>query len=170
MRKYIALLATLISTSAFSADWVYAVSSGTESFWIDKSFYKFDTKSKTVDVWSKSIKKNLSNEFYTGSKSLIRYSCLDKTSKILAHVEYRSDGSVSSSKTSPETKFSLIFPDSIAEGMWSIACSSKGKGFTFSKMQLERNHVLDLESRYGESGPLSEYQPEFVDLKSVGVK
>ncbi|ARG18759.1 hypothetical protein B7L44_07020 [Acinetobacter nosocomialis] len=136
MKKIIFLTAFLASSLSFGADWRYAASTDADSYWVDKSFYKYDSKNNSIDVWSKSVTKKLGlNEFYTKSKSLDKYSCVDKAVKNIAYVEYNVDGSVSKSSTSAASKFTIIFPDSIAESIWEIACSTKGKGFKFSKFQ-----------------------------------
>lgn len=166
MKKLILICGLLVSSFSFGADWVYATSSNTESFWIDKGFYKYNTKNNTVDVWSKAIKKKLSgDDFYTSSKSLDRYSCLDKSSKNLAYVEYREWGEVSKSSSTASKAFSIIFPDSIAESILEASCGSKGRGFKFTKRQSETRSIMDLQEKYV-NGKL--YTPEFVDLNKLG--
>lgn len=138
MKKLILICGLLVSGFSSGADWTYATSTGNESFWVDKSFYKYDGNAKTVDVWSKSIKKKLySNDFYTSSKTLYRFSCPLKKVKQLAYVEYKEDGDTLKSTTKPEPNFNIIFPDSIGEGIWEVACKTNGKGFKFTKQQLE---------------------------------
>lgn len=150
----------LISSFCFGTDWIYVGSSSTESFWVDRSYYHYHSKTNTVDVWSKSVKKKINDdEFYTDSKSLDRYTCTGKSMKNLAYVEYFEGGAVSKTITTPSRDFSIIFPDSIAEGIWEVACKSKGKGFIFTKSQLETISILDLQQKYGKG---TTYIPEEV--------
>ena len=138
MKKLILICGLLASGFSFGANWTYVTSSNLESFYIDKDFYKYDVKNKTVDVWSKSEKKKIYlDEFYTSSKSLSRYSCINKQAKTLAYINYNEEGIAIKSSTKPEGEFSLIFPDSIGEGMWEVACRSKGKGFVFPEYRPE---------------------------------
>lgn len=157
MKKILLMCGLLTSSFSFGASWTYVTSSNAESFWIDKAFYKYDPKSNTVDVWSRSDKSKANNEVYTSSKSLERYSCGGKKSKNLAYAKYNENGEVIKSITKPESEFSIIFPDTIAEAIWSVACSTKGKGFKFTKRQLETVSLLDLER---EQGPLRRLTPE----------
>lgn len=133
MKRLILICGLLASGFSFGADWVYVTSSNLESFYIDKSFYKYDAKNSTVDVWMKSTKNKLyGGGEYTSSKSLDRISCKNKQSKTLAFINYNESGETLKSTTKPEKEFSLIFPDSIGESIWYAACSTKGKGFKFN--------------------------------------
>jgi len=144
MRIILFAIGAVISSLSYGANWVYVTSTGVESFFIDKDFYKYDRKNNTVDVWSKSItKKTLSSEFYTNAKFLERFSCTDKKSKTLAIVIYHENGGVLRSNSQPEYNFSLIFPETIAEGLWKVACDSKGNGFKFTKQRLELLSIMD---------------------------
>lgn len=148
MKKLIFISGLLASTICFGADWRYVTSGGGLGFYVDNSFYKYDASSKTVDVWTKTTKKDIFNDnYYTSSKTLTKYSCVNKESKQLANIEYSSNGSVLNSSTKLNGKFELIFPDSVGEVIWEISCSSKGKGFAFPK-----------------------YEPEYVDLEKLGYK
>lgn len=136
MKKIILPSLLLTSSLSYGADWVYVTEGGGLSFFIDKSFYKYDPSNKTVDVWTKTTKKKLLNEgYYTSSKTFTKYSCVNKESRILANIEYDSDGSVLSSNTKPNSRFELIFPDSVGETIWVSSCLSKGKGFNFPKYE-----------------------------------
>lgn len=131
-------MALSLSGLSFGAKWTYATSGSLESYYVDRDFYNYDAKNDTVDVWTKSVKKKVYvDEFYTNSKALDRYSCANKKTKNLAFVEYDEQGGSLRSSTKPQSEFSLIFPDSIGEGIWSVACGAKGKGFRFTKSQLE---------------------------------
>ncbi|WP_335955265.1 surface-adhesin E family protein [Acinetobacter guillouiae] len=168
MKIWVLICGLLASSLSFGADWVYVNSSNSESFWVDKGFYKYNVKNNTVDVWNKAIKKKSnSNDFYTSSKSLERYSCMDKSSKNLAYVEYKESGEVSKSYSTPSKSFSVIFPDSIAEGIWEVACSSKGRGFRFSKKQLETLSVFEMQEKYAKNAP---YEPEYVPESLISDK
>lgn len=156
MKKIILICGLLASGFSFGANWTYVTSSNLESFYIDRDFYRYDPKSNTVDVWSKSDKNKVyAKGFYTSSKSLKRYSCGSKKSKTLAYIKYDENGEVVKSTTKPENEFSVIFPDTIAEGIWYAACSTKGKGFKFTKQQLETVSILDMERKYGPSRALT---------------
>lgn len=148
VKKLILICGLFASSLSFGADWKYIEEGGGLSFYIDKSFYKYDATNKTVDVWTKTTKKKLFNQgYYTSSKTLTKYSCANKESRILASIEYDSNGSVLSSNTKPSSRSELIFPDSVGETIWIASCSSKGKGLVLPK-----------------------YEPEFVDLEDVGIK
>ncbi|MGR2920789.1 surface-adhesin E family protein [Acinetobacter sp. 1125_18A] len=137
MKKLILICGLFASSFSFGADWKYVTSTGSESFWVDKGYYKYDAKTKTVDLWSKSVRKKMYDKnYFTSSKTLNRISCPNKSIKQLAHVEYLESGDTSKSTTKPQANFSVIFPDSIGEGFWEVACKSGGKGFSFTKDQL----------------------------------
>ncbi|WP_336952030.1 surface-adhesin E family protein [Acinetobacter sp. AS167] len=148
MKKLILICGFLASSLSYGADWIYVTEGGGLSFFIDKSFYKYDSSNKTVDVWTKTTKKKIfDGSYYTSSKTLTKYSCANMESRILANIEYDTDGSVLSSNTKPSSRFELIFPDSVGETIWVSSCLSQGKGFNFPK-----------------------YEPEFVDLDKLGYK
>lgn len=138
MRKYFVLPIAFLSSFAFSAEWSY-VSSGSngDDFYVDRSYYKYDLKSKTVDMWVKSEKTSLfdKNKRYTSSKALNRYSCTGKSSKSLAYAAYNDNGSVLNQTSTPESDFKIIFPDTINESLWEVACKSNGKGLFLPQQQ-----------------------------------
>lgn len=139
MKKLILIFGLFASNFSFGADWKYIAEGGGLTFYVDKSFYKYDTANKSIDVWTKTAKKKLFDEgYYDSSKTLTRYSCANKESKLLANIEYDANGAVLNSNTKPNSRFELIFPDSVAEMIWSSSCLSKGKGFSFSKYEPER--------------------------------
>lgn len=143
MKKLIFICGLMVSSFSFAANWVYVTSSSdAESFYIDRDFYKYDSKNGYVDVWTKSVKKKLmSDGFYTSTKSLERYSCASKKSKTLAFVKYSETGNALQSNSKPQAEYSLIFPDSIGESIWSVACATKGKGFKFTSQQINFTHA-----------------------------
>lgn len=146
----------LASSFSFGADWVYIVSGGGHDFYIDKGFYKYDVRTKTADVWTKSMKKkSVKDEHYTDSKSLIRYACSSKNSKVLANINYNEDGSSIKSSSTPNVSFSVIFPDTIDEDIWQASCESKGKGFVFQKYKSGIIDLKELEKKYGPSRTLT---------------
>lgn len=156
MKKLILIYGLLISGASFGADWAYVASGNNQDFYVDKSFYKYDGSTRTIDVWSKATQKKISeNEYYTRSKTLVRYSCSNKTSKILANIEYGEGGGSLRSSTKPEINFSLIFPDSIDEAIWHAACSSKGKGFILPKHKGEFVDLIELENKFGKGKALT---------------
>lgn len=159
MKRLIFVCGVLASGFSFGADWVYITSSKSETFYIDKAFYNYNARNKTIDVWSKSVKNmGYGNEPYTSSKSLKKYSCSNKSSKYLAYVEYYENGSVLRSISTPNKNFSVIFPDTIEEAIWKAACSSNGKGFKFTKTQLSIQEDL-----------YKPYEPEYVPKELMPV-
>lgn len=148
MKKIAFILGVIVPSLSHGADWVYVTSGDKESFYIDKSYYNFDSKSNTVEVWERSTKPKFENknQEYTFSKSLAVYSCANKRVKQVAGVKYTETGSVLSSSSTPKAQFEIIFPETIGESLWKVACQTKGKGLKFPK-----------------------YEPEFVDLKSADV-
>ncbi|MFX9828956.1 surface-adhesin E family protein [Acinetobacter baumannii] len=146
MKNLILVLGLSLSNLCFGADWVYVTSGGNQNFFIDQNYYKYDVTQKTVDVWSKVTQKKLmEDDYYTKSKTLIRYLCPSKSSKNLATVTYDESGNVFKSSTKPAPGFSLIFPETVDEKIWEVACSTKGKG-------------------------LKLYEPEKVNLEKIGIK
>ncbi len=138
MKKIFLVLGLCSPLTCFAANWGFVTSSTNESFYVDKDYYHYDAKNNTVDIWSKSVgKKSDDSGFYTSSKSLDKYYCSMKKFKNLAFVEYSSLGNVTKSRDTPASNINLIFPETIAEGIWKVACSSKGKGFRFTKYQSE---------------------------------
>ena len=135
MKKLLLICGLLTSTVSFGANWVYVVSSSNnQDIYVDKDFYKYNSNLKTVDVWTKTTKKKLYEEAYhTQSKALTRYSCENKSARTLAEVDYNESGESLRSSTKPASDFSLIFPDSIGEAIWYVACETKGKGFKLAK-------------------------------------
>ncbi|AVZ03949.1 surface-adhesin E family protein [Acinetobacter baumannii] len=145
MKNLILILGIFFSNLCFGADWIYVTSGVNQNFFLDKNFYKYDSSKNTVDVWTKvSQKKLMNDDYYTKSKTLIRYLCPSKSSKDLASITYDESGHVLKSSTKPLPDFSIIFPETVDEKIWEVACSTKGKGFKL-------------------------YAPETVDLKSVGI-
>lgn len=138
MKSLILIFGLLVSSLSLAANWTYVTSSGNgESFYIDKDFYKYDSKNGYVDVWTKSISKKLmSDEFYTKTKAFERYSCASKKAKTLAFIKYNENGTPLQSTTKANAEYSLIFPDSVGESIWYVACATKGKGFKFDAKQL----------------------------------
>lgn len=168
MNKKILICSLLISTVSFGADWVYVTTGASESFYVDRSFYKYDVKNKTVDVWSKTVKKKLYGDgFYTSSKSLDRYSCSNKETKGLAYVQYHDDGNVLKSTTVSDRNFSIIFPDSIAESIWNVACVTNGKGFKFTKNQLEIKSIIDMDGQFSN---IASFKSEHVPNNTKNLK
>lgn len=178
MKRLILICGLLASGFSFGADWVYVTSSASsEAFWLDKSFYKYDAKNNTVDAWVRSTKGKLYGEgAYVASKTLDRISCGAKKSKTLAFIKYNESGETIKSSTKPESEFSLIFPDTIGESVWDVACKSKGKGFRFTEAQLNTAYFPDLKSkpeqpRYltpeEENKIFPEYKPEMVPSENI---
>lgn len=148
MKRLILICGLLASGFSFGADWVYVTSgANSENFWIDKSFYKYDVKNSTVDVWVRSTKAKLYDEgSYVTSKTLDRISCGAKKSKTLAFIKYNESGETIKSNSKPDSEFSLIFPDTIGESIWEASCKTKGRGFKFTETQLNTVYFPDLKN------------------------
>lgn len=161
MKKLLLICGLLASGFSFGTEWTYiSTAKSGDLFYIDTSQYKYDNKLQSIDVWVKVESKTGVNaglakilgtdpneQLYTRSKNLVRYSCLNKTSKTLAAVNYSESGGVLSSTTRASGDFSVIFPDSVDEILWTSSCLSKGKGYS-----------------------LPEYKPEYTDLRKLGYK
>lgn len=128
MKKLILICGLLASGFSFGADWVYVVESSDADtdYYIDKSYYKYDSKTGVSEVWSKVNKFRDLNE-YTDSKTLSAYDCINKRGKTLAQVSYTYEGYSNQTITKP-TPYSVIFPDTVGEDLWVAACKTKGKG------------------------------------------
>lgn len=128
--KKIALtwLISLLCGGAYAADWVF-VAEGPDAdtdYYVDSSSYKYNSKSRVAEVWHKR------NDFrgleeYTDSKTLTAYDCIGKREKTIAQVIYTFDGKSNQTVSKP-TQYSIIFPDTIGEALWTAACKTKGKG------------------------------------------
>ena len=128
MKKIILICGLLASSFSFGADWFYVVESSDADtdYYIDKSYYKYDSKTGVSEVWSKVNKFRDLNE-YTDSKTLSAYDCINKRGKTLAQVSYTYEGYSNQTITKP-TPYSVIFPDTVGEDLWVAACKTKGKG------------------------------------------
>lgn len=124
------LLACLISGGAYAADWEYLTTSTSDTdIYVDKSFYKYDQNKKTSNIWVKAEKKNpVNGEYYVLERSLSQFSCSGKSTRDLAYAKYNEQGKVMYSDTTPEKNFATIFPDTISERLWHVACDTRGKG------------------------------------------
>lgn len=122
-----------MSGACSAADWFYVTTGANEDFYIDRSYYKYNSQDKTVDVWTRTDKESSANkgERRTTSKTLTRYSCSNKSSRQLADASYLEDGSVLRQTSTPQSKFDMIFPDTVGENIWEVSCKTQGKGFKF---------------------------------------
>lgn len=132
MKRLILICGLLASSFSFGADWVLVTQSedNESSYYIDKSYYKYDFKNKNSQIWvqTKKYKGTSSMEQYVSSKGLTLYDCKDKRYKNLASLGYGSDGSVLNSFNQPAKEFSVVFPDTVGESYWEAACKTKGNG------------------------------------------
>lgn len=132
MKKLIFISGLLVSGFSSGADWVLVTQSDDleSSHYIDKSYYKYDSKNMTSQIWvqTQDYKKYNSMEKYVSSKGLTLYDCASKRYKNLASISYRSDGFVLNTFNQPAKDFSVIFPDTVGESYWNAACKTKGKG------------------------------------------
>ncbi|QNW99056.1 hypothetical protein IC797_05535 [Acinetobacter seifertii] len=153
MKRIVLVCGLLASGFTYSAEWVLVAQSedNESSYYVDKSYYKYDNKNKNSQIWvlTKNYKSTNSMEQYVSSKGLTLYDCKDKRYKNLASLAYRSDGSVLNSFNQPAKEFSVIFPDTVGEKYWEVACKSKGNGLFipkqrefFSLKRLQDNNIL----------------------------
>jgi hypothetical protein len=130
-----------ISPLSFTADWVWVTSDVQgNTFYVDRDHYSFNKEKKTSDLWYMVKKENklaklLDSEItqiqlYTSSKEFVRYSCSQKKAKRLAVINYGISGDVLSTQEGSST-YSTIYPDSVNELLWQIACDTPAKGFDF---------------------------------------
>ena len=132
VKKLILIFGLFASGFSFGADWVLVTQSddNESNYYIDKSYYKYDSKNMTAQIWvqTENYKKSNSMEKYVSSKGLTLYDCTGKRYKNLASISYRSDGFVLNTFNQPAKDFSVIFPDTVGESYWDAACKTKGKG------------------------------------------
>lgn len=122
----------LIPAFSFGADWVLVTQSddSESNHYIDKSYYKYDSKNMTSQIWTQTEKYKTPNsmEKYVSSKGLTLYDCVGKRYKNLASISYSSNGFILNNFNQPAKDFSVIFPDTVGESYWNAACKTKGKG------------------------------------------
>jgi hypothetical protein len=132
MKKLILITGLLASSFSFGADWVLVTQSddSESNHYIDKSYYKYDSKNMTSQIWvqTENYKTHDSMEKYVSSKGLTLYDCAGKRYKNLASISYSPNGLVLNSFNHPAKDFSIIFPDTVGESYWEAACKNKGKG------------------------------------------
>ncbi|WP_326519018.1 surface-adhesin E family protein [Acinetobacter sp. CAAS 2-6] len=128
MKKILLICGLLTSGFSFGADWVFITESADADadYYIDKSHYKYNSKTGEVEVWYKRNQFEGLNE-YTESKTLNIFDCINKREKTIALVSYTYTGQSNQIITKP-TPYSVVFPDTIGEDLWIAACKTKGKG------------------------------------------
>lgn len=126
MNKILIFFALVFCGSASAAEWVFATKTKQENYYIDKSYYRYLKNGGLAEIWWKSEK--IADEPYTTSKALIQYDCSGKKSRYLAFVDYNYDGSVKAGPKYLDKSFGIIYPDTVDEELWKIACTTKGKG------------------------------------------
>lgn len=137
MKKIILLSALMFSAHIYAAEWVFAAASKQDNFYVDKAYYKYNKSNGISELWWKSEK--LIEKPYTTSKGLTQYDCINKKSRSLAYVEYRYDGSVLPTAKTKDKNYGIIYPDTVDEELWKIACHAKGKGL-YLKTQPKVDH------------------------------
>lgn len=156
MKRFILIIGLLSSGFSFGADWKFAaVGANGDRMYVDSSQYNYNKKTNTIAAWFEIVKYKNSegDETYVDSKYLFQFSCLDKKSKLLAYVNYNTNGEVisSDSRDGKNVKFNIIIPDSVGEDLWKVACTSRGNGFRYPKYQLgERVSKQDMQSTYNQ--------------------
>lgn len=126
MKKIILLSILMVGGNIYAAEWILATASKQDKFYVDKSYYKYNKSNGISELWWKSEK--LIEKPYTTSKGLTQYDCINKKSRSLAYVEYKYDGSVLSNVNNKDKNYGIIYPDTVNEELWKIACHLKGKG------------------------------------------
>ena len=128
MKKIILICGLLASSFSFGADWVFVTetSDADEDYYVDKSYYKYNSKTGVSEVWYKQSRFEGLQE-YIASKTLKAYDCIGKRERTLAQVTYTYNGYSNQTITSP-TPYSVVCPETIGESLWEAACKTKGNG------------------------------------------
>lgn len=165
------------STFSFGADWVW-IGSDTQgnTFFVDRDYYSYNKQLKTTDLWymvtkennvaklvdqQASLPKRSDGYVYTSSKELVRYNCAQKRSKKLAGIFYSPSGSVLSTNE-VGTNYSTIYPDTVNELFWQIACDTRSKGldFKYPPSELSGAFTSDTEKNYEKHKALYAFKRE----------
>lgn len=132
MKRLILICGLLASSFSFGADWVFVTSSQNNSkYYIDYDYYKYDKTLNTSELWYKVEDVGVSKP-YTERKVLTKYNCKDKESKDLSIVTYFPTGNVKDTYSSNYySEYKTIFPDTVGEDLYNVACSTPNKGLDF---------------------------------------
>lgn len=141
MKKILLGVLLAVSSSLMAADWKFAAPSPDGGdIYVDATYYNYKGQTNIVDAWFKTDEfiSPESEDMYTKSKNLWRFSCLDREAVLLSFVTYDVKQKILESYTQPEKnpKMSVIVPDSVGESIWEVACTTKGKGFKLPKWRL----------------------------------
>lgn len=139
MKKLILICGLLASGLSFGADWVHVGSDSTGlKFYIDYDYYNYSKTISTVDLWYK-VNKESNSKSYTSQKALTRYDCNNKKYKNLSVATYYPSGTVVDTyEHNPlASAYRMVFPDTIGEALWGVACDTPGKGLDFKYPNLE---------------------------------
>ena len=148
MNKFYLLLISFFCSNTFAAEWVNVTSSSQDTFYVDKSYYKFNKDKGISEIWTKT-EKNI-EEPYTFTKSLVQYDCNNKKSRYLAYIEYKKDGSVANAPRNLDKSFSIIYPDTVDETLWEISCKTNGKGLYLKNQMINEKRVKKIVDAYNE--------------------
>ena len=128
----------LASGASFGANWIYIGSDSTDSkFYIDYDYYKYSKTINTVDLWYR-VDSESNGKSYTSQKTLTRYDCNNKKYKDLSRVNYFSSGIVSDTyEHHPSlSEYRVVFPDTMGEVLWGVACGTPSKGLDFKYKEI----------------------------------
>ncbi|MFJ1518455.1 surface-adhesin E family protein [Acinetobacter sp. ABJ_C1_1] len=146
MNKILIFFVVFISSYTTAADWVFATKTKQENFYVDRTYYKYQKKDGLAEIWWKSEKRI--DEPYTTSKALIQYDCLRKKSRYQAYVDYNYDGSVKSEPKYLDKTFGIVYPDTVDEELWKIACNTKGNGLDLKYQLSETERAKKIVDAY----------------------
>lgn len=132
MKKLILICGLLASGFSFGADWVYVTNSKDGSrYYVDYDYYKYDKTLNTSELWYKAEEVSNGNP-YTERKALTKYNCKHKEYKDLSIATYFPSGSIKNTYSSNYySEYRTIFPDTVGEDLYSVACGTPNKGLDF---------------------------------------
>ncbi|OFD28395.1 hypothetical protein A1D07_06425, partial [Acinetobacter baumannii] len=138
MKRIVLVCGLLASGFAYSADWVYVTKSKDgEKYYVDYDYYKYDKKSNNSELWYKVEGINNGNS-YTERKVLTKYSCKSKLYKDLSIATYFPSGMVKDTYSSNYySEFRTVFPDTVGEELYKVACDTPEKGLDFKNLNIE---------------------------------
>ena len=120
-----AAFASLISTSALAADWVYISTdvSGTEHFYDASSLRR---SSNIVVVWNRQLLAKLKPNGEASKLTKVKYDCDNETYVLLSYATYNAKGETISSGSGKPYQLTAgnVVPDSIARTIFEKVCAA----------------------------------------------
>lgn len=128
MKKLLLVCSLIVPAFGFAAEWEFVTETSDHDtdHYIDKTYYKYNDKTNTAEIWHQR-RSFFGLEEYIEAKTLSVYDCIGKKDRTLAQVTYTYTGDVKQTITTP-SPYTIIFPDTIGESLWEAACKTKGKG------------------------------------------